>query len=324
MGWIQDVFKPLLEQIKLDIKSRDTIFRKAVTITVPTDQDPVEDYEDIMIHGNSFLIEKKANEQSGFYILDPNNLDLPIGMLSAGVDAGPSATVHTLISMASNATEGTSGEGTDFSTGVLVKKKNVDGGTAGFVVAVTDDALEKLDNDTPLFEILNGLENNEKVLSISSDSIYFHKAGDNAEFTVPGSYLALWTPDGLLITGDRLEDLQTSDKTIVGAINEILNGGGSGPNTNEDNIVPFGGLQIFQAQNSDPNVTDIQVGDIASLWLDDAHWIQGMWLGTEDTNISNENNWEIFNEYYIEPEDNTGGPITGGIGSGQIGTDPIG
>lgn len=302
MGWIQDVFKPVIAQIKSDINARAVIFRKSDDASIPVSIESADAFDDILIHGASLLLQKKGSESTGYYILDPNDIDLPIGIINSGVESASGATIHTLQMLGSNSNKGLNSEVSDASTAVLVRKKNADGNSAGYVVAVSDDAGSTVSDDTDLIQLINGWTNPTKIFGVSSNAIYHKKQGDASTSTIPGGYTALWTPDGQLITGENLNDLNTSNKELVQAINEVLAialGDGSLTSTN---ILPFGISQIWQGPGADPTVSELQEGDVAMMWITETLWIHGRYRGGDITDL--DNNWDIMGELDI-----TGDPL---------------
>jgi len=319
MGWIQDIYKVNLEKIKSKFQEIDSLFRGTDAIALDDTPRRVKSFEDVMIHGNSLVLERvDGNNEVGYYILDSTKDNARVGVLAKAQVVNSTTTMYSLMELYSDGPIVQSGEVNDLSTTVLVRKENaVEGNSAGMVIAIANELGEKITEDIPFFVVSNGYDDTENLFSIHTNYINMPKQGVNYSGTLTAEYVGYLSQDGKFFTGESLSGLTTTDKTIVGAINELA---ASINSSLSFNVTPYGKFDIQQSSSALPDTNTLQKNDIASGWISSTLWVHGCFIGSGDINIPNDpfnyNHWEIFTEY----EKQTTAFV---IGSATIGTATI-
>lgn len=280
MSLITRIFE-FIDVIVSDIALRTSVFVAAGEDLVALD--PMEfakSWTGSVSHSGNLALQKVAQTDIGCYVVDPNT-GAKIGLiLTEGADDSEIRSTTLGYSNHLHPDFGVS----DASTAELILKENATVGSIGKVVRIYDGDGQGLEDGATLYAIVNG---DKTAFSINTDSIEVPNMGDTFGGESTGKYVAMWDETGKSSRGGQpVEQLNTTSKDIVGAINEAYAQGGSG------------GFLLSKHPLNTINLRTLEPYDVAAGWVTDTHWIQGQYLGGEVLDI--ENNWIIITEFELE------------------------
>lgn len=298
----------LLDRIAQVIIQQGSVWLQAGSDNLPLDPKKVANSNSGNIsHSGSLVLQRDTTSESGYYIVNSADLDLKLGYVII-----PDSSDNTLIASAqfySSNYNKPFGNSTDSSTATIVIKKNNDTDSVGKVLIIGDENGNPIDNSSSLYQILNGFN---IAFEVSSNSVRVDGL-KNGTIVDETHRVAYWSSEGWASAGELLSTLETSSKTLIGAINELNSLIIQSPTSS--NIVPYQDFIIFEGVNNDGTTPGTpQIGDIIEGWITPYHWIKGYYLGGDLFNIDN---YDVFLEY----ENLEVGIDFDAIGEGEIAQD---
>lgn len=195
-----------------EIVKRSKLFRLGDIDNIA--QDPITlpiEWRDTIVHGGNLGLQKASGQSVGYFLSDVQNRDSKVGLEILGETITDTfGTRQSLLSkfyLESNVTD-LIGSSLDVSTSITVKKSNIDGNTSGLSIITVDSDGEAVPDTLNLLQLLN---KDQRKFSISTNRIFHFSQGDNAISADSdlASYLACWTDNGLLVTGESLDNVLT-------------------------------------------------------------------------------------------------------------------